>query len=255
MVSAKNIYDFIDTIAPFKTAESWDNSGLLIGSNTQMISRALVALDITNEVIDEAVSLRAQMIISHHPVIFEPLKRIGSNSIPYNLVKNMLAVICAHTNLDVAKNGVNDALAEHLGFIKTEPLEIMSENTSLGRIGTLDEEYSPERFADYVKKCLGCQGLRYVSGGKPIKTVAMCGGAGGDLLHTVIEKEIDCFVTADIKHNVFCDAKRKHLTLIDAGHFYTENVVVENLTKMLAARFLTVTFTASKNSCAPEIYL
>ncbi|MBQ4100096.1 MAG: Nif3-like dinuclear metal center hexameric protein, partial [Oscillospiraceae bacterium] len=164
MSNVKNVFDYIDALAPFKTAEDWDNSGLLIGSPTAKVEKALIALEITNEVIDEAIELRADLIITHHPVIFKPIKNIDESDLIYRLIANNIAVISAHTNLDVAKSGVNFTLADVLELSGIGTFEPVGDNLSLGRIGTLKRDYTPLEFARHVKTNLKCLGLRYVDG-------------------------------------------------------------------------------------------
>ena len=255
MSNVKNVYDYIDALAPFKSAEEWDNSGLLIGSPTTKVERALIALDVTDEVIDEAIELKATLIITHHPVIFKPFKNIEESDLIYRLIANNIAVISAHTNLDIAKSGVNFTLADVLELSNISTFEPVGDNLSLGRIGKLKRDYTPLEFARQVKTNLKCLGLRYVDGGKPIRTVAVCGGSGGELFISAMQKGADCLVTGDVKHHIFLEAKRLGFTIIDAGHFYTENVIINKLAELVSAKFSDIEVFASDVSRAPEEYI
>ena len=127
MVTVGEIYSYIDSIAPFDTQMDFDNSGLLVGSKNDKVDKVLLALDITNEVVEEANNLNANLIISHHPIIFKPIKSLSSDSIPYKLAKYGISAICAHTNLDMSNQGVNKCLADALGLKDTKPLTIYKE--------------------------------------------------------------------------------------------------------------------------------
>ena len=130
MTIVNDIYKAVDKIAPFKLAEKWDNSGLLIGDKNNTVTKVMLCLDITNEIVDEAVKKGANVLISHHPVIFNPLKRIDTNSLVSKLIKHDISAICAHTNLDMVKGGINDIIAQKLNLkIISEPIEIIYEDS------------------------------------------------------------------------------------------------------------------------------
>lgn len=229
------IYDFIDKIAPFNTAMDFDNVGILVKCKDQ-IKSILVSLDITSDTIEEAKQLDAQLIISHHPVIFNPLRKICYDDISFQLVQNGISAICAHTNLDMAREGVNDCLALKLGLENIRPLEFYN-NIPCALIGDFPDETEPDRFALFVKKMLNCKGIRLVRGSVPIKTVGLCSGAGGEFLFSAIRLGASAFVTGEVKHHEILAAKQFGITLIEAGHFYTENIIVEPLATNLTKRF------------------
>lgn len=237
-MTLKELYELIDKkIAPFSLAEEWDNSGLLCGDEGQQISVALIALDITPDTVRQAKALGAQAIVSHHPVIFHPLRTLPAGSTPYLLANAGIGAVCAHTNLDIAKGGVNDCLAAALGLLDIRPLcegKACSDSLSLGRLGTLPEPMSPAELTELVKTALCPQGgIRYADGGKPISTVAVCGGAGGDLIWKARELGADAMVTSEISHHIFLDCIAASFTALDAGHFDTERVVLPPLLERL----------------------
>ena len=256
MATVQDIYSWVDGFAPFETAMSFDNPGLLVGDENQVVTRAVVSLDITPAVVEEAAALGAQLIVSHHPVIFRPLKRLNSASVPYRLAQNGISAVCAHTNLDMAAGGVNTCLAERLGLHHAEMLKEY-ENSGLpeGLVGELDASYSPEEFARYVKENLGCDGLRYVPGKDPVKRVALCGGGGADLLYDAVACGAQAFVTGESKHNILLDAEAMGITLVDAGHFYTEDVVILPLMERLQKAFPDILFQKSQVMHSPAKYL
>ena len=245
MAKAKDILQFIETIAPTHLKMDWDNVGLLCGRGDQEVRRILVALDPFPHVCDEAVEVGADLLVTHHPLIFEPLKSVTDQTTIgqsiQKLIANNIAAINAHTNLDCAEGGVNDTLAERLGL--TDISVIGSEH--LLRSGNFAS--SLPAFLEQVKSKLGCQGLRYVDGGKPVCRIAVGGGSCGSALPEVIAAGCDTFVTADVKYNQFWDAKAFGINLIDAGHFQTENPVCGVLAEKLQAAFPETRVILAKN--------
>ena len=225
-----DFYDFLDEKFDFSSALEFDNVGLLVGDGRETVRGVLVCLDCTDEAITEAVNMGANLIITHHPVIFDPLKSVTEQSLVYRLIRNGISVISAHTNLDQADGGVNDALAEALGLEEIE--KVADSEGFLYRIGELSEPVTSDELAKTVSEKLGLP-VKYTGDSAFIKRVAVCGGSGGSMLADVTAAGVDAFVTADVKHNVFLDAHAVGLTLIDAGHFNTEDVIVEKLCGLL----------------------
>lgn len=363
MIQVQDIYNFIDDFAPFSSAMDFDNCGLLVGDMNAYIKNILVSLDITNEVINEANTLKANLIISHHPIIFNKLKNISSGSPVYNLIKSDISAICAHTNLDMAEDaGVNTCLAKALNvkniktlstyknecynkivvfvpkdnakdiiesmsnagagilgnysecsfislgegtfrpnensnpyigalgkyekvkeckiemicsksktknaidaMLKVHPYEmpaydifdnsaIKSENV-LGLIGEIDNKLSASEFAYHVKSKLDCNGLRYFNYNDSIKKVALCSGAGGDLISKAINQGADAFVTGEIKHHEILLAKEHNITVVDAGHFKTEDIVIQPLIDKLKENFKCINFIKSKTFKDDSLYI
>lgn len=230
-----DILNFIDSFAPFNTALPFDNAGLLVGSGEKEIKKIGIVLDVTAEAAEYAAQNGIDLIVSHHPVIFNPLKKLETESVPYFLAKNDIAVISAHTNLDAAKGGVNDALAKALELEDITPLAEGGSDgfPPMGRIGTLKQPISDEKFAKFVAEKLSTK-AKAVLGGRRISKVALCGGAGEDFIMPAVYAGADALVTADVKHHNLLLAKSLGLCLIDAGHFETENVVVPILAEKIA---------------------
>ena len=234
MRTVRDFYDFLDEIAPFSSAESWDNSGLLVGDFDREVNRAAVVLDLNKETLEQAISLEADLIITHHPVIFKAQKTFLSDCLPYKLAENSISLIATHTPFDSADGGVNDILCDLLELTRVEVLSTaMSEN--LLRVGFTDRT-SPEEFARFVSRQLGAD-VRFCDGGKEIETVAVCSGSGADFASEVAESGIDAFVTGDARYHEFLDAKEAGLTLVAAGHFETENPAMAILAGKLRGRF------------------
>lgn len=249
MTKVSEIFEFIDSFAPFETAMTFDNVGILVGNIHAKVERCVVALDVTQNVIDEAKILNASLIISHHPVIFSPIKTLSINSVPYILAKNDLTVICAHTNLDMASFGVNSCLAEALCLQNLTPLswcESKKGPLPMGLVGVLNSDFSCEEFAKFVKMRLNCYGVRYTDSGGKIRKIAVCSGAGGDLINEAISQNVDAFVTGEIKHHEILVAVQNEICVVDTGHFNSENVIVLPLVEKLADKFPEVEFFCSK---------
>lgn len=234
MNTVNEILEFLDTLAPAASKMDWDNVGLLCGSRKQAVSKILVALDPFEDVAAEAAEIGADLIVTHHPLIFQPVKNVTDDTsigrVILSLARNGISAINAHTNLDVAEGGVNDVLAEVLGLQNVEVVP-----GGLLRIGNVPEQRM-EDFLQQVKERLACPGLRYVECG-PVRRVAVGGGACGSELMDAVDAGCDTFVTSDIKYNTFWDAHDLGVNLIDAGHFYTENPVCRILADKLRAAF------------------
>lgn len=245
MTTVNEIYVFLQEKVPFELQESFDNAGFLVGRAKAQVSKILVALDITEQVVEEASELGAQLIVAHHPVIFGGVQAVTDQTVTGRillaLAENRIAAICAHTNLDKVEGGVNDALALRLGLtdivqLKQEGEDGLGRPYGIGRVGYVTEQPLYD-FAIGVKRLLGANGLRLVDGGRPAHKVAVGGGACAGMMGDVLAQGCDTFITSDVKYNHFLDAKAQGLNLIDAGHFPTEDVVCSVLQDWLAQRF------------------
>ncbi len=246
MPKVSEIRDYFNEKAPFYMKLSFDNVGLLVGFCENEVTRVLTALDITDEVIEEAIDFGAQLIVSHHPLIFEAIKSVTDNDTKgkkiIRMVNNGISAICLHTNLDTADGGVNDALMDALGARVTGLLDPHGTHPDgrpygISRLGELD---APTDFCDFlsrVKNNLNGNGLRYHYAGKPVHKIACCGGSGGGDMIKAINAGCDTFVTSDLKYDHFLQAKEFGLNLIDADHFCTENVVVPVIERLLAEKY------------------
>ena len=241
MTTIGEIYGFIDAIAPFEEQMDFDNSGLLVGSENTQVDKVLVALDITKGVVREAAGLGCQLIISHHPVIFTPLKALSGDSPVYALASSGIAAICAHTNLDDADGGVNSCLGEKLGLIGASKVQ----GCETGLLGRLDKPYTPPKFACFVRDRLGCGAVQFVEGNSTVEKVAVIAGAGGDYADLMFDAGADAVVTGEAKHHILTAVQDSGKTLIVAGHFNTEAVVLEPFAERLRMRFPKVTFHVS----------
>ena len=243
MVKCQVILDALERIAPKRLAEEWDNPGLLVGSPAQEVTRVLVALDVTDEVAARAIAQGADLIVAHHPLIFKPLKKIRTD-LPLGariqrLIKYDIAVAAAHTNLDIARGGVNDVLAEAIGLTKLSSLVLTEQHEdgtaeSLGRMGVLPAPTRIEDFAAAVKAALPAACVRVVhAGARPVRRVAICSGSGAEFIGKAACLGADAYVTGDVRYHDAQQAIELGMHVVDAGHFGTEFPVVEPLAKRL----------------------
>ena len=255
MTTVAEILKFVETLAPRAMKMDWDNVGLLCGSKANPVTKVLIALDPFEDVCREAAAWGAELIVTHHPLIFQAMKSITDDtSIGRGIMllcKSGISAINAHTNLDCAPGGVNDVLAQTLGLkdihvIAPKGVDGNGNEWGLLRCGEVNKQ-SLEAFLRSVKGALGCKGLRYVDGGKPVHKVAVGGGSCAGGMLDALDGGCDTFVTADIKYNQFWDAQDLGLNLIDAGHFHTENPVVAVLAEKIAAAFPEVEVKISEN--------
>lgn len=257
------VYNFLQEKAPFELQEGFDNAGFLVGREGVALTKILVSLDVTEQVVQDAVEQGAQLIVAHHPVIFGGVKSVTDQTVTgrvlLSLVENGIAAICAHTNLDAVEGGVNDALALRLGLtdigqLKQLGVDGQGRPYGIGRVGLVPEQHLYD-FAMSVKRLLGANGIRLVDGGKLVHTVAVGGGACADLMEDALAQGCDTFVTSDVKYHQFLEARALGLNLVDAGHFPTEDVICPVLHNWLAKRFPHVSVSISQRHAEVFSYL
>ncbi len=232
--TVKDIYTYIDSIAPFDTQCEWDNSGILVGCKEKEVKKIGVVLDITADAVEYAADNGIDLIISHHPVIFRAVKRFTDKDIPFMLASNGISAICAHTNLDIARGGVNDALTAALEFKNISDFAESGE-LSMIRVAEIDET-SGDELAGYVADKLNAS-VCLADSGRKIKKVAVCGGSANEFISDIAKNGCDAYITGELKHHEFLDALEMGLTVITAGHFETENPVVAILAEKLGEKF------------------
>ncbi|MBE6915639.1 MAG: Nif3-like dinuclear metal center hexameric protein [Ruminococcaceae bacterium] len=231
-MTVHEIYSALCDYAPLSLALDFDNPGFLVGEENASVTSVLIALDITPQVISEAKEKGAELIVSHHPIIFGAQTKItdetytGKNII--SLVRSGVSAICMHTNLDAAQGGVNDCLAEMIGLSNIETVE----DEPMLRIGEI-ETTSMKDFLSRVADALGAD-LRYC-GENPVQRVGVVGGAAGDLAETAWSHGCDTFITGEVKHHQWLEAQGRNL--IEGGHFATEAPVCARLKEYLSKTF------------------
>lgn len=231
MVKIKDIAEFLNELYPFQSKEPWDNCGVLVGNEENIAEKVFLTLDVTKEVVNQAEEAEADVIISHHPVIFSPIKALKADSAVFQLACADIGVISVHTPLDGAEKGVSETLAEKIGLKNIRHSEF-SPMIVTGEIG----ETSVKDFALKLKTNLEAA-VRYSSFEKKIKRVAVCSGSGASLLAELPANSVDAFVTGDAGHHDFIDCEERGAALFACGHFETENIILEELEKQLSEKF------------------
>lgn len=231
-MTVQTIFELLQQKAPLELAEEWDNVGLLVGDQAAEVTTVVVALDVTEAVLNCAIEEHAQLIVTHHPVIFDGLKVVTADTFVHRLAKAGLSVISMHTNADKAEGGVNDCLCEKLGLsdIKVAP-------DGMSRIGNLPASMTAEVFASYVSQCLDTA-VRVKAGSDMIRTVALCGGAGADLVLPLLDT-VDAALTGEVKHHEWLLVPSAK-TLVDGGHYATEVAITERFCEWLHDVFPTL---------------
>jgi len=245
MTAIRDIFAALCRIAPLELQMDFDNAGFQIGHAEREVRRVLLALDATDTVVEEAELLGAELIVTHHPLLFSPLRSLTdldpTQRRALALAEKGIGLISMHTNLDTAEGGVNDVLIRLLG---ADPEDALDEGC--GRIGTLPQTMELSAFLEVCKQRLQVPVLRFTDGGKVVHRIAVMGGAGADSLERAVKAGCDTYVTADIKYHQFQHAAELGLNLIDADHFYTENPVIPALAQLLSTQFSDVEFHVSK---------
>ena len=238
LATVNDLVELLEELMPSNLAEDWDNVGLMLGRKGKTVKKILLALDLSKEVVEQAVAQKIDLIITHHPAIFKKLKRVVDNDwqqdLLLTLAENGIAVYSAHTNLDCVSTGVNDVLAK---FLKLENTEVLDDSNGLGRIGVV-EETSLMEYAQVVKTALKADYVVVGDAGRKVYKVAVCGGAGSDLIDLALAKGADTLVTGDVKYHSAQQAVFSGLNIIDAGHQPTELPVLEKLAERLSLRFV-----------------
>ncbi len=240
MVNVKVLSDYINSYAPYDTQCPWDNSGILVGDEEKEVRKAGICLDLTEETLAAAIKEKVDLVITHHPLIFTPQKSFLKGDKAFELAQRDISLISVHTPFDCAEGGVNDTLCEILEIRNPQAVESAETTVPMVRIGDVEEKISLE-FASFVAKKLGTV-CRVVDCGNTVKKVAVCGGAGMDFLCDAIREGADAYVTGEIKHHEMLFAKEKGITVIDAGHFETENPSMLALKNKLENYFSKVEF-------------
>lgn len=254
MTTNKDIFDFLCSYAPLELQESYDNAGFVIGNPYAEAAKVVVALDATDSVMDEAIAGGAKLIITHHPPIWNPIRKLRTdlpeNQVIVKAIKNDISIISMHTNLDKCAEGVNHELI-HL-FDVIDCTQLNEENC--GCVGTRENELSMQEFLPICKDKLKASGLKYYDAGRMVKRIAVVGGSGGSFLMDAMKQGCDTLITADVKYDQFLLAQSLMINLIDGDHFSTENPVVSMLCRLLSSQFTGVQFIKSSLTETSHIY-
>ncbi|MEM9410598.1 MAG: Nif3-like dinuclear metal center hexameric protein [Planctomycetota bacterium] len=245
MIKLDQICNFLNEIAPLQLAEDWDNVGLLVGDRELEIRKVMTCLTITPESADEAIKQQVDLIVSHHPLPFRPVKRITvertPNKLVWDLIRHNVCIYSPHTSFDSAPNGINQSVCDQLGLQSIKPLNpLPDENHALGsgRFGELESAVSFEKFIKQLKQQYSSDSIRVVSREKrEVKKVASACGSGGSFLGSVIQKGCDTMITGEADFHTCLEAKAQNINLILVGHYNSERFAVEQLAELLSDQF------------------
>lgn len=226
MTTLKSLYEYLCYRIPTDLSEEWDNDGIMCMGEDGRVSRVLVVLDITKEAVIYAKANRFDLIISHHPLIFKPLRSVTDPRLT-SLVRSGIAAFSFHTRLDAVDGGVNDTLCALLGLTDVEKM-------GLGRVGEFKNAMSHDEFASLLKKRLGCEKLTYIERGPHIRRVAVLGGDGKDFYNDAVECGADTYLCGNMSYNTMVDASMGSINVYEAGHFETEFPVCRTVCEMIS---------------------
>ena len=243
-MTVRELYAFLESKIPRALSCDWDNDGLMVCANDKAeVSRVLVALDITAAVVEQAIEEKYDLIVSHHPLIFRPIKAVAVGETIANKVIRLLtsgvSAMSFHTRLDAVEGGVNDVLANSLGLSDITPFG--KDGEEMGRIGTLMQEVSLREFAERVKSATGADRVQISDAGKPVLRVALLGGGGAGEVAVAAAAGADTYLTGELKHDQLTEAPERGMNLIMGGHFYTENLVCDRIRDLLLEADATLT--------------
>ena len=235
-MTVKQLYEKLTERIPEQLSCEWDNDGIMCAADsTAEVNNILIALDVTEEVVDYAISRNFDLIISHHPLIFKPINRITEENYVsrkvIKLISNNVAVFSFHTRADKVSGGVNDLLADYIGLVDVEPFG----SDGLGRIGTLPDERELENFAEDVKMQLGADGVKFVDAYNSVKRVAVVGGDGKDYVKEAIAAGADTYLSGRLSYNVMEEASDMGINLVEAGHYFTEFPVTSFFSNLVSS--------------------
>lgn len=259
MTDLQTICDYLDEFAPLELAEDWDNVGLLVGDRQQAISRVMTCLTVTPASVEEAIREKAELIVTHHPLPFRPLKRLTTDSTPGRMLLALIgagiAVYSPHTAFDSAEAGINRQLADGLGLIDIEPLvakQTDSEELGSGRRGVLAEPVTVSGLAQRLKSFLSLSGLHVVGQSEQtVQSVAVACGAAGEFLELAISLGCDALVLGETSFHTCLEAEANGIALLLPGHYASERFAVESLAERIGAQFSELKVWASRDERDP----
>ena len=249
----------MDSVAPTRLAEEWDNVGLLVGDRTGEAKRVMTCLTVTPESAAEAIEHNVDLIVTHHPIPFRPLKRLTTDTVPsrllWDLIRAGVSIYSPHTGFDSATDGINQSLSQRLGLQETKPLvpiETDPQGLGAGRVGSLPAATTLGEFVEKVKSCFSLSGIHVVGElGNPVDKISVACGSGGSFLEKARRARCDTFVTGETTFHTCLEAKANNISLILLGHYTSERFAVEELGNRLEKQFNDVEVWASNKESDP----
>lgn len=251
MIKVNNIINEMELLAPTYLKEDFDNVGLMVGDKNKEVKKVLLALDCTLKVIEEAKKENVELIITHHPLIFKRPSSITTDTLQgkkiIELIKNDISLYSSHTNLDSVENGLNDTIVSILGFDNYKILEKnkRDDKAGLGRIVSLKESIQLEDLISKIKKSLNINNLRVVKGKDKVNKIAIINGSGQDFIGKAVALGADCIITGDTTYHFASDYKEMEISILDVGHFASEQITFFNVMENLKEKFKDVEFITS----------
>lgn len=251
MIKVNNIIKEMELLAPTYLKEDFDNVGLMVGDKNKEVKKVLLALDCTLKVIEEAKKENVELIITHHPLIFKRPSSITTDTLQgkkiIELIKNDISLYSSHTNLDSVENGLNDTIVSILGFDNSKILEKnkRDDKAGLGRIVSLKESIQLEDLISKIKKSLNINNLRVVKGKDKVNKIAIINGSGQDFIGKAVALGADCIITGDTTYHFASDYKEMEISILDVGHFASEQITFFNVMENLKEKFKDVEFITS----------
>lgn len=251
MIKVNNIINEMELLAPTYLKEDFDNVGLMVGDKNKEVKKVLLALDCTLKVIEEAKKENVELIITHHPLIFKRPSSITTDTLQgkkiIELIKNDISLYSSHTNLDSVENGLNDTIVSILGFDNSKILEKnkRDDKAGLGRIVSLKESIQLEDLISKIKKSLNINNLRVVKGKDKVNKIAIINGSGQDFIGKAVALGADCIITGDTTYHFASDYKEMEISILDVGHFASEQITFFNVMENLKEKFKGVEFITS----------
>ena len=235
-MTVKELYEKLNSRMPENLTEAWDNDGIMCSSDfSSEVNNVLIALDVTEEIVDYAIARNFDLIVSHHPLVFKPIDRVTENNHVsrkiIKLISNNISVFSFHTRADKVDGGVNDILCQILGLSDVKPFG----EGGLGRIGTLPEESALDVFSDFVKMQLGADVIKYADAYNPVKRVAIVGGDGKDFVADAMKEGADTYLSGRLSYNVMEEAADMGINLVEAGHYFTEFPITKFFSSLIAS--------------------
>ena len=251
MIKVNNIIKEMELLAPTNKKEDNDNDGIMLGDKFKEVKKVLLALDCTLKVIEEAKKENVELIITHHPLIFKRPSSITTDTLQgkkiIELIKNDISLYSSHTNLDSVENGLNDTIVSILGFDNFKILEKnkRDDKAGLGRIVSLNESIQLEDLISKIKKSLNINNLRVVKGKDKVNKIAIINGSGQDFIGKAVALGADCIITGDTTYHFASDYKEMEISILDVGHFASEQITFFNVMENLKEKFKDVEFITS----------
>ena len=251
MIKVNNIIKEMELLAPTYLKEDFDNVGLMVGDKNKEVKKVLLALDCTLKVIEEAKKENVELIITHHPLIFKRPSSITTDTLQgkkiIELIKNDISLYSSHTNLDSVENGLNDTIVSILGFDNSKILEKnkRDDKAGLGRIVSLNESIQLEDLISKIKKSLNINNLRVVKGKDKVNKITIINGSGQDFIGKAVALGADCIITGDTTYHFASDYKEMEISILDVGHFASEQITFFNVMENLKEKFKDVEFITS----------